>query len=75
MGKLSGKNQGICFTKLSGHPDQTKNVSKILVRVRKRSHRKLNIKKISVESLLMEQFGVVCMILISTHNNEFTTMV
>ena len=20
MGKLSGKNQGICFTKLSGHP-------------------------------------------------------
>ena len=21
MGKLSGKNQGICFTKLSGHPD------------------------------------------------------
>ena len=27
MGKLSGKNQGICFTKLSGHPD-TRNGTK-----------------------------------------------
>ena len=25
LGKLSGKNQGICFTKLSGHPVGTRN--------------------------------------------------